>query len=831
MVAPGSQNDRRSATDGAAERTARRRRARPGCIHCGLPIPKNRLDARSSFCCNGCEKVFELIHGEGFERYYELRRGPVAPPADLRPDNLAWVDRLLTASDDPARPLRRLSVDVQGVHCAACVWLLQELALRQPGELDARINPSLGKAELTFDPRTTDLKEYIRQSEKFGYRFGPSTKEGTSRSRALLVRLGICTAAAMNVMVISIAYYLGLSPSDGALYHIFGRISLFFAAVALLAGGSLFIRSAIAGLRRGLVHLDLPIALGVVVAFGGSLWAYFDSGPEAAYFDTVTLFILLMLTGRWLQERVLEKNRLSLLANSGAENLFTRRLREGALESIAATEIERGDEIWVVPGDLVPVEGILLSGGARLSLDWITGESDVKEGARGDSIPAGAFNAGSAVMRLAANEPFIDSRLNALLDDAANRSTASSGDAGQGWWRRVSTVYVFTVLILAAAGFLSWIHTDVRRALEVTVSILVITCPCALGLALPLAHEMTHLALKRRGIFLRSANFLDKALSVKRILFDKTGTLTLGRLELTAESAALLGRLPALDREIIYNMTVRSNHPVSRCLAEAAEESLAAGSGTPPRILDGADRALEKPGEGVEWRRGKRLYRIGTPRFAAGGDLPAETDPASPTGETAFSVDGEPTALFLYEETIKPGAREEVERLDRAGYETYLLSGDVRARVSEVARRLGIPASRCWGALMPEEKAERVRELDHDSALMVGDGLNDALSFDAAWCAATPAVDRPALPARADFYFLGEGIAAVSRALGAARACRRVIRDNLVFAVAYNTAALGFCFAGYVTPVVAAILMPASSIAVVLHTVWRLSGDRSTCRS
>ena len=829
MLSPGSQNKNRAAGHAGANSAARPRRTDPGCIHCGLPIPTTRSAGHSSFCCNGCEKVFELIHGEGFERYYEIRRGPVAPPQDLRPDNLAWVDGQVGA--DPAgstQTVRRLSVDVQGVHCAACVWLLQELGRRQPGGLDVRINPTLGKAEITWDPRLTELKEYIRQSENFGYRFGPGTKAGVSRSRGLLVRLGICTAAAMNVMVISIAYYFGLTRDEGALYHIFGRISLFFATVALFAGGTVFISAALHGIRRRLMHLDLPIALGVVVAYGGSLWAYFDRGPDAAYFDTVTLFILLMLTGRWLQERVLEKNRLALLANSGARNLFTRRVIEGKLVSIRVTEIEQGDEIWVVPGDMVPVEGILLVDDGRLSLDWITGESDVREAARGDSIPAGAFNAGSAVLRIAANEPFSDSRLNALLDTTAVRPGSSPG-AGQGWWSRVSAIYVAAVLLLATAGFLAWIHVDFQKALEITVSILVITCPCALGLAVPLAHEMTHLALKRRGVFLRSGNFLDKALSVRRILFDKTGTLTLGSLELTEESIQRLHSLPAADREVIYNMTIRSNHPVSRSLATAAGKSLATTAGETPPLLTGADLAEERPGDGLEWRHGDRMYRLGRAGFS-GSASEVATDPADAAGETVYSVDGEVVAVLQYEETIKPDAREEVARLEKAGYQIYILSGDLRARVIAVADRLGIPASRCWGALMPEEKAERVRDLDHNSALMIGDGLNDALSFDAAWCAATPAVDRPALPARADFYFLGEGIAAVHKALAAARQCRRVIRDNLIFAVGYNTFALGLCFAGLVTPVVAAILMPTTSIAVVTHTVWRLSGDRLSCR-
>ncbi len=777
----------------------------------------------NSFCCRGCETVFELIHQERFERYYELRTGPVAPPAELRSDSFAWVDRIV--GGDPAatgQTHRRMSVDVQGIHCAACVWLLQELGNRMPGGVDITINPSLGRAEIVWDPRVSRVKEYFRRAERFGYRFGPPGEGDTRRSKELLVRLGISAAAAMNVMVISAAYYFGLTRDDGVLYHLFGKISLFFTALAVAAGGSLFIRSAVAGLRRGLVHLDLPIALGVILAFLGSVWAYFTSGPDSAYFDTVTLFILLMLTGRWLQERVLERNRRALLSHSGTEGLFTRRLAGDTVESVRAADVEKGDEIWVVPGDLVPVEGILLSTDAELSLDWITGESEVRTAAGGDSIPAGAFNAGRRTLRIEAGEPFGESRLNTLL--GGRSAPVRSEIAGQRWWRKVSTLYVAAVLLLAAAGFAAWAGRDLAKAIEVTVAILVVTCPCALGLAVPLAFEMIHTAARRKGIFIRSGNFLDKALSVKRILFDKTGTLTAGALKLTPDAGAVLGALSPDDRAVLYNMAVRSNHPASRALAAAVKEGFLA-AGTHPSLLPGAESTEEHVGEGLEWKRSERTYRLGSGTFC--GVFPGgENESALATRGLFFSVNGEVRASFMYEEVIKPDTRFEVAALEREGYEVYLLSGDTRAKVLAVAERLGIPAGRCWGALMPEEKAARVRELDHDSALMVGDGLNDAPSFDAAWCAATPAVDRAALPARADFYFLGEGISAVGTALHAARLARRVIRHNLIFAGAYNVFALALCYAGLVTPVAAAILMPVSSITVVAHTVWRLSGSR-----
>ncbi len=808
------------------------------CVHCGLPIPKGRMKNRDSFCCNGCAAVYAIIHDQGFDRYYDLKTKTTAPPPELRPDTFAWLDRL---EQNPSEPdtdrTHHLSLDVQGLHCAACVWLLQELAKKQPGSVDVCINPSLGKAEVFWTPSRTDLRQYFSQAEKFGYRFGPATERTGSHSRNLLLRLGLCVAAAMNVMVLATAFYFGLSPTDGILYELFGWGSLAFASVAFLAGGTLFIQAAYQGLRHGIIHLDLPIALGVILAYSGSLYAQIRFGPDGAYFDSVTIFITLMVLGRWLQERVLEKNRHALLGEGGSDNLFTRRCQADRLRAIRVTEINEGDEIWVVPGDLVPVNGELLGHGGEISLDWITGESDPRSAGAGEEVPAGAFNAGRGTIRLRATEEFDGSRLDSLLggrrtasmtDEDASSSTAdsSSGLFTTRFWRRISLFYVTAVLALASSGFLLWAFRDATRAVEVTIAILVVTCPCAIGLAVPLAHELIHLALRRRGVFLRSGRFLDRALSIKHVLFDKTGTITIGALALSDPSIREIDQLSQDERAILHHMTIRSNHPVSRCLAGALE--IPEEGKRPDMLLDGNDEVLELPGRGLQTVVNGRDYRLGRESFAQKGS--AESDaPENGESPTLFSINGRPLATFTFREQFKPDATEETARLIAEGFDVRLLSGDGAGRVRSAAERLGLASPHWEAGLSPEEKAARViaiEAVDPHSTLMVGDGINDAPSFDAAWCAATPAVDRPSLPARADFYYLGEGIGAVRRALTSATVLRRVIRDNLLIAIGYNAIAITLCFAGLVSPVVAAILMPVSSIAVVSLTFFRLSGGR-----
>lgn len=797
------------------------RAARAGvCLHCGNELTRYWKPADGPFCCRGCQGVWELINAANLERFYHLKPATTSPAPTLRPDSFAWLDRIIEerGQSAPAEQTLHLDLDIQGVHCAACVWLIEELFRRQAAGVQIRLNPALGKVEMAWDTGRGDLKAFLTELERFGYRLGPARKGVQRHSRALIMRMAIAIAMAMNVMMFSVSVYLGLD--EGLLYRFFGWLSFGMATVSLIAGGGVFYRGAIAGLRRGVLHLDVPIALGMTLAYAGSVYAFLTGGMEATYFDSLCAFIALMLVGRWAQEHILERNRNSLLESSGAENLTVKRVRAGRLEAVGAAEVVLGDELWIAPGDLLPVRGLLLRRSTEAALDWITGESGQVAFAPGEAVPAGAFNATRQGFAVAAAENFADSRLNDLL-----RTTSIADEQFRPqWWHRIAAWYVGAVLVAAAGGFLLWAWRDLTQALETTIAILVVTCPCALGLATPLAEELTHHRLRRAGVFVRKASFLEKALSVRRILLDKTGTLTVGRLVLDDVGDAALAALPARDRAVLRHMTARSNHPVSACLAAALGPARA---DEPAVTGQDADGLQEIAGRGLELRLPDGVWRLGRDAFAAGRDDEPRRAEAGAEGVTVFARDGRPLAQWTPAEEFKADAAGEIAALRAAGYELHLLSGDVQSKVDRAARALGLPPERAEGDLDPEAKAARVRALDRHDTLMVGDGLNDSPSFAVAWCAATPAVDRPVLPGKADFYFLGDGIAAIGRSLWEARRLRRVVRDNLVFAVVYNLIAIGFCAAGLVTPVAAAVFMPASSLAVVSLTTVRMSRGSS----
>jgi Cu2+-exporting ATPase len=774
------------------------------CLHCGNGLGRFWKVGDGPFCCRGCRGVWEMINEADLCRFYDLAQDNLAPAPVLRPDTFAWLDRVYAERPEGATGQLALDLDIQGVHCAACVWLIEELFKRQPGGILLRINPTLGKVELVWDLDRGDLRTFLTEIERFGYRLGPGTRGGRRQSRALLMRMAISIAMALNVMMFSLSFYFGLA--GGALHTFFGWLSLGMATISLLAGGGVFLRGAIAGLRRRVLHLDVPISLGMILAWAGSTYGFLTGGPDHAYFDSLTVFIALMLVGRWAQEHILERNRNSLLESSGAENLTARRVRHGEIEAVPAADLVQGDELWIAPGDLAPVEGIVMRRAAEVSLDWITGESDVVTVQPGDKAPAGAFNAARHGFTMTAVEDFGQSRLNDLL----RTSTVSDEEFRPRWWHLVSTWYVAAVLAVAVLGFALWVGRDATMALRVTIAILVVTCPCALGLATPLAEELVHHGLRKAGIFLRKHSFMEKALSVRRILLDKTGTLTMGHLVLAAGSREALLALTVPERTVLAHLTARSNHPVSRCLNAALD-------GMPLEARDfgaAGEELTESPGLGIEWILDGTTWRLGRSDFALGR--------GEPDGRTVFARDGEQVAAFTFAEEIKADAAGEIAALEAEGYAVTLLSGDAQPKVDAAARALGIAPEHAEGGLSPEDKAARVRALDDHDTLMVGDGLNDSPSFEAALCAATPAVDRPVLPGKADFFFLGDGIAAIRRALAAARRLRAIVKQNLAIAVLYNLVAVTLCLFGLVTPVVAAVLMPLSSIAVVSLTALRL---------
>jgi Cu2+-exporting ATPase len=584
------------------------------CLHCGNELAQSEGEGArvgaGAFCCAGCEAVYTFLCGEGLGRYYALR-GATGVPAIAAGDEAAarrdrkWLEPI--ARDLRARgALSRVELDVQGVHCSAGVWLLESIFRRSKGGgggVGVVVNPAVGRVELTVEP-SFDLEGFVATVERLGYRFGPPVKAPLAASRDLVWRMGVCVAIAMNTMIMGAAVYCGLT--SGPVFRLFQALSFALSFASVAVGGTVFLRSAWRALAQRVLHLDLPIALGILLAFGSSVHAYLTRG-EGAFFDTLNVFVALMLVGRFLQERVVARNRADILGSSGAEHVYTRRIDgSGAAELVACKAIAAGDRLLVARGDLVPVEAELEAGAApaSFSLDWINGESEPRAFAAGEVVPAGAFSCDERAQVVRAKTPFETSSLAALL--RTTRARERDLARATPFWERLSKIYVAAVLALAAAAFAGWTLAtgDVGRALSVVTAVLIVTCPCAFGIATPLAYELAQAGLRRAGLFVRSAGFLDRAASVRKVVFDKTGTLTTGALRV--ENPDALVSLSPREIAIVREMTARSAHPKSQAIAKIP-------AGLTPLDPRGAD-VREAPGLGLSLASGGAIYRLGAPR-------------------------------------------------------------------------------------------------------------------------------------------------------------------------------------------------------------------------
>jgi Cu2+-exporting ATPase len=418
-------------------------------------------------------------------------------------------------------------------------------------------------------------------------------------------------------------------------------------------------------------------------------------------------------------------------------------------------------------------------------------------------------------MLVRATTDFAASPLRALLGNAPRDDQARSTP----WWQTLSRYYVIGVLTVASAGLVGWWYAaGLERALEVVTAVLVVTCPCAFGLAAPLGYEIAQSGLRKVGLFVRTAGFLDRAIHVRRVVFDKTGTVTTGALEVTDSSP--LAALDSDTQHVLYNLVSRSSHPRATAVRRALEKL------AQDRSFDGAIDVIEHVGKGLEASRGAERFLFGSAQWIESASRDDDSSPSEGALVFAREVDGrrEVLARLNTDEVLRPDAKREVAALEAEGYEVWLLSGDLPLRVRRTACALGIPEARAIGGCTPSDKRAWVEAHDRGDTLVVGDGVNDAPAVSTAFCAGTPAIDRPFLPARTDFYFTTAGLHPVRAALKTARILARTNARNLAAALAYNVLVVALALAGGMSPLLCAVIMPASTLVFLAATWVQLSG-------
>jgi Cu2+-exporting ATPase len=768
------------------------------CLHCGSAVPASRRDG---YCCAGCMAVHRLLSEAGLEAYYHLRPTRIRPLLDYfeRRHALDWLEA------HPGAESGHLDLAVEGIQCAACVWAIEKLARRE-GLARLGINAALGRLSLRFDPERFDVRAYLEVLADFGYRVRPADEVGPEGdpSRGLMLRLGICTALALNTMSFALPFYLGLADTGGPLQAWLQALALALTTASVAVGGSYFFGRAWQALRHGIAHFDIPVALGILAAYSGSVWAYFQGRPESLYFDSVNLFIALMLLGRFLQERTLVSSRRQLLDSESFAHATVTLLDPRPVE-LAWTRIQRGQRLLLQPGSRCPVAAEILpdAGGAserasesivalEFDLASLTGERQPIRLGPGDALPAGARLLSNQPARLLATTDFNAAALAGLLP--AERGSEELPVL----WRWSVKVYTIFVLTAAFSGLAWWWPRGPQQALQVFIAVLVVTCPCGLGIAVPLARSLADQRLARLGLTLRRPALLERLLGLRQIWLDKTGTLTLSDLEL--EDAAPIAALDDAARRALMGAAGASRHPVSRALYR---ELSARGLAYPE-----AGIAREIPGEGVSFEDASGSWFLGRAM--------------NPDGLSRAELrrgDRVIAEFALRERSLMDGPAS-IARLRAMGLRLGLLSGDEPGRVAAMALELGLAPEEARARCSPQDKADAVAL---QPSLMLGDGLNDALALAGASVSGSPNWEHSPLADRSDFSFGSGSLAWLPELFATARALRRALWANLVFAWTYNLVLVSLALAGLISPLVCALTMPASSLLVSLATTRMLA--------
>jgi len=714
------------------------------------------------------------------------------------------AEEVALASRSLGSGLKQLDLSVPGVHCGACIMTIERAVSKLSFVREARVNLTSRRVSCVYaeqsDGHATDAAEIISTIMSVGYRahlFAPIASENDKIRNQLLLAVGVAGFAAANIMLLSVSVWSG---ADAATRDMFHWISAMIAAPALVYAGRFFFQSAWNALRHGRTNMDVPISLAVTLSYAVSLWETMHHG-EHAWFDATVSLLFFLLIGRTLDHIMREKaraaiNGLARISPRGAMVVAN----DGSRRYVAVEDIAVGDQIAIAAGDRIPVDGIVSRGESDLDLSIVTGESNPVSVCSGATVSSGAMNlTGSLIIQATKLAK------NSLLAEIITLMEAAEG--GRARYRRIAdraaALYSPVVHLLALLSFLGWglMGGDWKQAMLVAVAVLIITCPCALGLAVPVVQVVAAGELFRKGVMVKDGSALERLAEVDTVAFDKTGTLTIGSprlVETIAEDAGEVALAAAL--------ALHSKHPLSQALAHSCGQTEIS-----------FDHISEIAGGGLVARRGDVLYRLGNAAFACEQAPGPSSDSAR--SEVVFSKDGTMKARFLFEDAMRPGAEDAIAKLHAKGLATSIVSGDRQSVVDSVAGKLGV--DRAVGRLSPKQKVDECRMLSEGGhkVFMVGDGINDAPALAAAHVSMAPATASDIGRQAADLVFFTEHLAVVPDAIQIARDSAMLIRQNFALAIGYNVLAVPIAIAGLATPLIAAVAMSTSSIIVVTNAL------------
>ncbi len=799
-------------------------KVRGECFHCGLPIPANYhqtlevLGKERGFCCVGCYSVAETIVNNGLTDYYQFRTEQAIRPDQELPAELIAFDEediqaeyLVDQNKAPATDNKSSSIILlsESIRCSACAWLIERTLRKLNGVTGVQVNVAAQTINLQWQPETIELSKILKRLHQLGYSALPYKPEqalaiNVKQQKSWLRRLGLAGLGMMQVMMYAVGLYLGAWDDVNQQHgHFLRWVSFFIATPVLFYAGFPFYFSAIQSLRQFRLNMDVPITLALFLAYGASIWAVITQSGEV-YFDSVTMFVFFLLIGRYLEFRARQQVSEKVYKGQNSLPVYAEKMigNEAHGKMVSLKKLQQGDEILIRPGATVPIDGELISEQAEVNEAMLNGEFLPRHKHQGQMVMAGSVNTHQAI-RIKVSGNASNSYWAKLLSmqEAALLEKPKIGLLAD----TVARYFVLFILLLATVVAWYWLRHEPQEALWITLSVLVVSCPCALGLATPIAMTCGALAHNQRNVLIKGQHFLQNTSHITDVIFDKTGTLTEGTF--TVDKVELLAdRSKAQVLAVIAALEAQSEHPIALAFYQYQSKDIIAND------IEHHSFA------GVSGKINEQTYWFGNRQFieSCGGRF----EKVASENSGLWLYDGQTIiAHLVLTDKIREQARDMIQQLKAKGYRLHILSGDPSEQTEQVAKQLGIEL---WAnGMAPEQKLSYVKSLQTrgERVLMVGDGLNDAPVMSAADSSIAMAKASDLTRTTADAYLLSENLLDIPFVLQKSRQTQSVIKQNISWALLYNAVMIPFAAMGYIPPYLAAIGMSLSSIVVVVNSL------------
>ncbi|BES71073.1 heavy metal translocating P-type ATPase [Marinobacter nanhaiticus D15-8W] len=795
------------------------------CFHCGEPVIGERrvtLDVdgtTQSFCCQGCRAVCQLILDENLDGFYQHRTAKPATPRTIderEREQLRLYDHPLVQETFVAELeatentpiLKEAQLLVDGITCAACIWLLEHHLAQKEGVEQFSVNHSTRRARLIWNPGKTRLSQLLLAIQELGYAarpFEPDQAEAALQRerRTALIRLCLAGVGTMQSMMLAVPLYFGLiSGVTDEFIQFFRWVSLIVATPVVFYSARPFFANAFRDLHSRHFTMDVPVALAIGLAYAASAWVTVTGGEEV-YFESVCMFTFFLSLGRYIEMQARYRAGLTGAAMSSMTPAIATRRQSDRLEVVPVHQLQAGDIVEVKPGEVIPVDGVIDSGESTLNEAALTGEYLPEQRGPGAAAHAGSIN-GESPLSIRVERTGSRTRLSSILR-ILDRVQAEKPPVGR-MADRVAGVFVSRILLIAPLVWIGWWLAGSDRAFDIALSVLVVTCPCALSLATPTAITSATMKLRRIGFLPTRGHTLESLNKIDTVVFDKTGTLTEGRLSLVGTE--IYGDISEdVCLALAGGLEQYSEHPISQVFRSKASHQYPV-SGVTNHLAGGLTGIY----------RGEKLV-IGHADFIREQTSLADLSRSDAGLAVFLATDSRLLARFCLDDAPRPDALETVRGLQALGMHTVLLSGDRSGHVQRIGELLGIDDIR--GQATPEDKLAYLRELEHRGrhVMMVGDGLNDLPVMAGAEVSVALGSAADLTQLRADAILLNGQLSRLMVALDTGQKARRVIRQNMGWALLYNLCALPLAAAGLVPPWAAALGMSLSSLVVVLNAM------------